>query len=131
MRTRTRLGLLVLALTLAASAPAMAQAKLPAGVTPAMVEQGKAIFTKTGLCFACHGMDGKGAVGPNLTDNTWLHVKDGDYQGLVALITKGVAANEVMQNPSKGPMPAKGGSSISDDDVKAVAAYVWTLSHGS
>jgi mono/diheme cytochrome c family protein len=27
------------------------------------------------------------------------------------------------------PMPAKGGGSISDDDVKAVAAYVYTLSH--
>jgi cytochrome c5 len=26
-------------------------------------------------------------------------------------------------------MPPKGGSSISDDDVKAVAAYVYSLSH--
>jgi cytochrome c5 len=25
-------------------------------------------------------------------------------------------------------MPAKGGTNISDDDAKAVAAYVWTLS---
>jgi len=29
----------------------------------------------------------------------------------------------------KGPMPAKGGSQISDEDVKAVSAYVWSLSH--
>ena len=27
-------------------------------------------------------------------------------------------------------MPPKGGSAITDDQVKAVAAYVWTLSHG-
>jgi mono/diheme cytochrome c family protein len=27
------------------------------------------------------------------------------------------------------PMPAKGGSTISDDDVKAVAAYVYSLGH--
>jgi len=26
-------------------------------------------------------------------------------------------------------MPAKGGSSLSDEQVKAVAAYVWSLSH--
>jgi len=26
-------------------------------------------------------------------------------------------------------MPAKGGSDLSDADVQAVAAYVWTLSH--
>ena len=29
------------------------------------------------------------------------------------------------------PMPAKGGSSITDDEVKAVAAYVYSLSHKS
>jgi mono/diheme cytochrome c family protein len=26
-------------------------------------------------------------------------------------------------------MPAKGGSGITDDQVRQVAAYVWTLSH--
>jgi cytochrome c5 len=26
-------------------------------------------------------------------------------------------------------MPPKGGSAITEDDVKAVAAYVWSLSH--
>jgi cytochrome c5 len=39
--------------------------------------------------------------------------------------------NGVPKEESKAgiPMPAKGGSSISDDDVKAVAAYVYSLSH--
>ena len=60
MEMRTRLGLLVAALTCIAAAPAAAQAKLPAGVTPAMITKGKTIFTSTGLCFACHGMDAKG-----------------------------------------------------------------------
>jgi mono/diheme cytochrome c family protein len=27
------------------------------------------------------------------------------------------------------PMPPKGGATISDEDVKAVAAYVYSLSH--
>jgi mono/diheme cytochrome c family protein len=127
MKTITRLGLLVATLALGAAAPAAAQAKLPAGVTPAMVDKGKTIFKGTGLCFACHGPEAKGAVGPNLTDGEWIHVKDGDYNGLVALITKGIPANEAKLG--KGPMPAKGGSQISDEDVKAVAAYVWSLSH--
>ncbi|MDB5211471.1 MAG: cytochrome c oxidase subunit CcoP [Sediminibacterium sp.] len=38
---------------------------------------GKAIFTST--CAACHSADGGGLVGPNLTDDYWLHggsVKD-------------------------------------------------------
>jgi mono/diheme cytochrome c family protein len=127
MKTLTRLGLLVAALTVAAAAPAAAQAKLPAGVTPAMVEKGKTIYKGTGLCFACHGPEAKGAVGPNLTDKEWIHVKDGDYAGLVALVTKGIAAGEAKLG--KGPMPAKGGSQISDEDVKAVSAYIWSLSH--
>jgi mono/diheme cytochrome c family protein len=129
MEMRTRFGVLAAALSLAAAAPAAAQdAKLPAGVTPAMVAKGKTVFTSSGLCFACHGMDGNGAVGPNLTDSTWIQVKSGDYAGLVTLITKGVSAAEA--KTGKGPMAPKGGSTISDDDVKAVAAYVWTLSHG-
>ena len=129
MEIRTRFALVVVGLTVAATAPASAQAKLPTGVTPAMVAKGKTVFTSTGLCFACHGMDGKGAVGPNLLDDTWVHVKNGDYDGLVTLITKGISADEA--KTGKGPMPPKGGSQISDDDVKAVAAYVWSLSHPS
>jgi mono/diheme cytochrome c family protein len=129
MELRTRLGLAVAGLLVAAAAPAHAQAKLPTGVTPAMVEKGKTVFTSSGLCFACHGMDGKGAVGPSLADGTWIHVKDGDFAGLVTLITKGVSAAEA--KTGKGPMPARGGAQLSDDDVKAVAAYVWTLSHPS
>jgi len=127
MKTLTRLGLLAATLAFAVAAPAAAQAKLPAGVTPAMVEKGKTIFKGTGLCFACHGPEAKGAVGPNPTDAEWIHVKDGDYTGIVALVTKGIAAGEAKLG--KGPMPAKGGSQISDEDVKAVAAYVWSLSH--
>ncbi len=37
----------------------------------ASLEAGKKIFTTT--CMACHLADGGGAVGPNLTDDYWLH----------------------------------------------------------
>lgn len=98
---------------------------LPEGVTQAMVDKGKEIYAKQGLCYACHGQEGKGLVGPNLTDDVWLHSK-GSFEEIVAQVTKGVLKEE---SKSGVPMPPKGGSSISDDDVKAVAAYVYSLSH--
>ena len=35
------------------------------------VEAGQAIYMKT--CVACHGQKGEGGVGPNLTDDYWIH----------------------------------------------------------
>jgi len=126
MEMRTRLGLLVATLMCVAVAPAVAQEKLPAGVTPAMIAKGKTVFTSTGLCFACHGMDAKGMVGPSLVDPTWIHGK-GTYPEIVKIVTTGIPVAETKLG--KGAMPPKGGSQISEDDVKAVAAYVWSLSH--
>ena len=100
--------------------------ELPEGVTPEMVEQGKAIYGGPGICSSCHGPAGAGipSLGANLTDSEWLH-SDGSYDGMTKTVAEGVTA----QASSSGvPMPAKGGTNISDDDVKAVTAYVWTLS---
>lgn len=106
-------------------AEAMPQ-ELPAGVTEAMIGEGKTIFTGAGICMSCHGAEGKGIpnLGANLTDGEWLH-SDGSYEGIVQSITNGVTAQE---SGSGVPMPAKGGTSITEDQVKAVAAYVWSLS---
>jgi cytochrome c5 len=41
-------------------------------------------------------------------------------------VTKGVTKEE---SKSGIMMPPRGGSTISDEDVKAVAAYVYSLSH--
>ena len=109
----------------AGSAQAQADAALPEGVTPAMVSAGGSIFKGSGMCTVCHGIDGKGGVGPNLTDGTWIHSK-GSYGEIVQQITTGVPTK---QSKSGIPMPPKGGSGISEAQVKDVAAYVWTLSH--
>ena len=109
----------------AGNAQAQADATLPEGVTPAMVSAGGSIFKGSGMCTVCHGIDGKGGVGPNLTDGTWLHSK-GSYQDIVQQITTGVTQKE---STNGIPMPAKGGSGISEAQVKDVAAYVWTQSH--
>ncbi|MGH7701996.1 MAG: c-type cytochrome [Gemmatimonadales bacterium] len=128
---RTRLSTLlaaVIAAVLSTSAAAQGSGpvdSLPTGVTEAMIEKGNEVFHKAGLCYACHGSEAKGLVGPNLTDDVWLHSK-GTYQEIVTQVSTGVTKEE---SKSGIVMPPKGGSSISDDEVEAVAAYVWSLSH--
>lgn len=115
----------------AAAAPAPAEqaampaGEMPAGVTAAMVEEGKTLYAGAGICYTCHGPDAKGVpgLGPNLTDAEWLH-SDGSYEAMVTQIMQGVSATESTTGVA---MPAKGGSAITDDQVKAVAAYVYSL----
>jgi mono/diheme cytochrome c family protein len=96
-----------------------------AALSPELIAQGDKIFHGAGNCYACHGTNAQGSVGPNLTDAEWIHSK-GTYEDIVAQVTKGVPKEE---SKSGIVMPPKGGSTISDDEVKAVAAYVYSLSH--
>ncbi len=101
--------------------------ELPDGVTAAMLAQGKMIFEGPGTCFACHGAAGDGTpIAPDITDDDWLHV-DGSYGQLVEIIDTGV--QETKEFP--GLMMPRGGSGMSDEDLSAVAAYVWSLSRPS
>jgi mono/diheme cytochrome c family protein len=125
MDIRTRLALLLAFAAVLGVRPAVAQA--PAAVTPAAIALGDSLYHSKGNCYACHGANAEGAVGPNLTDAEWIHT-DGSYDAIVKQITTGVTVEE---SKSKIPMPPKGGSSITDDEVKAVAAYVFSLSHKS
>ncbi|HEX9893986.1 MAG TPA: c-type cytochrome [Gemmatimonadales bacterium] len=106
------------------SAVAQTADSLPPGVTREMVTKGKSVFGGAGLCLACHGPDGKGSIGPDLTDREWLH-GDGSYGALVKLITTGV---DQKQSKTGQMMPPKGGSAINEADLRAVTAYVWSLS---
>ena len=103
------------------AAPATA---LPPGVTTAMVQAGRQLYTGTGQCSNCHGDDGRGTMlGPNLTDREWLNT-DGSYDGIVGVINTGVPQPKAHSQP----MLPKGGSNMTADQVRAVAAYVYTLS---
>ena len=127
MDSGIRYGLLIGLLAAGATAPplaAQAADSLPEGVTQAMVTRGKAVWSGAGLCVACHGPAGKGGIGPDLTDGEWLH-HDGSYDALVKQITAGVPLNEAKTGQM---MPPRGGGAINDADLRAVAAYVWTLS---
>ena len=117
-------GLLTLIGLLTSPALLEAQAKgLPDSVTPAMVAEGATLFQGAGICAACHGPDGKGLSGPNLTDEEWLH-SDGSYESIVERILAGVPADS---SKSGVPMLPKGGSQLTDAQVHMVAAYVMSF----
>jgi mono/diheme cytochrome c family protein len=111
----------------AAATPAKPEAPAPAGAaaaySPELVAKGDALYHGTGNCYACHGSKAEGLVGPNLTDAEWIHSK-GSYNEIVAQINHGVTKEE---SKTGIPMPPKGGGTLSDDDIKAVAAYVHSL----
>ncbi|MEZ4904910.1 MAG: c-type cytochrome [Spirosomataceae bacterium] len=66
------------------------------------LEEGKAIFTAN--CAACHAADGGGTVGPNLTDDYWLHgggIKNVFKTVKYGVPEKGMIAWEKQLNPLK------------------------------
>lgn len=111
-----------------AGAPAQqvgANVQLPEGVTLDMVQQGKSVFETT-VCYVCHAMDASGtALGPSLRDQEWLN-SDGSYEGIVNIVRNGVP--QPVEHP--GTMPPMGGANLSEEEIQAVAAYVYAISHG-
>jgi cbb3-type cytochrome c oxidase subunit III len=122
MKNLTRLGLVLGLVALGGVRSAQAQGAAPSA---AVIAKGDSIFHTTGMCYACHGQKAEGVVGPNLTDAEWIH-GDGSVDMIIKTVTHGIPKEE---SKSGIVMPPKGGSTISDDDVKAVAAYVHSLSH--
>lgn len=92
----------------------------------AQEQPGKALFEGKGACFACHGPGAKGTpVGPDLTDGEWLHFEERPtLEAVIELVKQGVAS------PIRfaAPMPPRGGSSLTDEELEAVARYVVSLS---
>jgi glucose/arabinose dehydrogenase/mono/diheme cytochrome c family protein len=77
------------------------------------------------VCTGCHGVDaGGGASGPSLRSNNWVW-SDGSFAGISKIVTSGVATPKNYPTP----MPAMGGAQLSPEQVSAVSAYIWGLSH--
>ena len=101
---------------------------VPEGATPQMVALGRRIYRGQvggAACTACHGMTGQGSVlGPPLTTKQWLW-GDGSYSSITKVIVDGV------QHPKKyrNIMPPLGGAQLTKDQISALSAYVWALSH--
>lgn len=77
------------------------------------LEAGKVIFNK--LCSVCHLMNGEGLVGPNLTDEYWIH--GGSMNDIYKIIVDG--------NPSKGMISWK--SQLTHEKIQEVASYIYML----
>jgi cytochrome c oxidase cbb3-type subunit 3 len=107
-----------------AKAAELAAANDPlAGITAASLEEqsrnqatlelGKATFAS--MCAVCHAADGGGGIGPNLTDNYWIH--GAGPMDILKTVNAGVL--------EKG-MPAWG-KTLKPDQLTAAVAYVLTL----
>ena len=97
-------------------APSPAQL-LAGAADPAVLEAGRARFTKT--CAACHGERAQGLIGPNLTDDRWIH---------------GGTVEQVFQSVAKG-WPAKGmppwGRALKPEELTALVSYVRSIQGSS
>ena len=81
----------------------------------AILNKGKSIFGIN--CIACHATEGQGLIGPNLTDDFWIH--GCEFANILNTITEGV--------PVKGMISWK--LTMSPEDIHAVASFVWSI-HG-
>jgi glucose/arabinose dehydrogenase/mono/diheme cytochrome c family protein len=111
-----------------AGATATANLPVPKGATHEMVALGDRIYhgqVGGATCTGCHGADATGTpLAPDLTDTKWLW-SDGSYSGIAKTITSGVP----QPKEYRSAMPPMGGAQLSTDQVSALAAYIWGLSH--
>ncbi|MEI7533918.1 MAG: cbb3-type cytochrome c oxidase N-terminal domain-containing protein [Verrucomicrobiae bacterium] len=77
------------------------------------LENGRQIYAK--YCAPCHRVDGGGLVGPNLTDDYWIH--GSSYADSVKIIWDGV--------PAKGMITWK--TVLKPEQIQNVASYIYTL----
>ena len=80
---------------------------------PAKVEAGKVVYTT--YCVPCHRPDGGGLIGPNLTDDFWIH--GGRPTDIMRTVVEGVLAKGM---PNWGKM-------LKPDQVEGVVGYMQTL----
>ena len=93
----------------AASQPAAAPAAGPA-VSAELIAQGQNVFASN--CVACHGETRDKIPTCQLAEPTWL--EDRGFDGIVTAITNG-----------KPPLMPTWGGTLSDDDITAVATYLF------
>lgn len=79
----------------------------------AVLASGQLIYANS--CAPCHRPDGGGLVGPNLTDDYWIH--GSKFEDNLKTIWNGV--------PEKGMVTWKG--VLKPDQIQAVASYIYSL----
>jgi glucose/arabinose dehydrogenase/mono/diheme cytochrome c family protein len=111
-----------------AAAAAAATLPVPEGSSRHMVELGDDVFhgrAGGAGCAGCHGSDASGTpLGPPLLGHRMMW-SDGSYANIEKIIREGVP----QPKQYRAPMPPMGGAPLTDEQLSAVAAYVWGLSH--
>jgi len=79
----------------------------------AVLQAGSQTFSQ--MCAPCHRADGGGLVGPNLTDDYWIH--GAQFKDNLRVIYNGV--------PEKGMLTWK--TLLNPKEIYAVASYIYTL----
>lgn len=79
------------------------------------IAEGKKLFTLDNKCSQCHGPNGEGNIGPNFTDNDWLH--GGDVKSIFKTIKYGVA----------GKAMQAWGNQLSPKQMQQIASYVYSI----
>lgn len=102
-----------MAVALANQANAVDESNVTALTDPAMLGEGELIFKNN--CVACHGQKGEGLVGPNFTDEYWIH--GGGIKNIFKTIKNGV--------PDKGMI--SWAAQLRPSDMQKVASYILTL----
>lgn len=77
------------------------------------VENGNTLYQAK--CMPCHGADGGGLIGPNLTDNYWIH--GGSLMDIRKIILEGVV--------EKGMISWK--TQLTPNEVKELVAFIHSL----
>lgn len=98
---------------LAKMADAINEKDVIAVTSPADIKEGEVIFGKN--CAACHQATGAGSVGPNLTDEYWIH--GGGIKNIFKTIKYGV--------PEKGMIAWA--AQLRPSDIQKVSSYILTL----
>lgn len=105
---------------------------IPEAALAQLVETGADVFNG-GTCIVCHAVGGRGdgRRAPDLTDTEWLH-GDGSFEAILRTIVWGVERDEMKAvTPRPFEMFPLGGMSLpTNDERRALAAYVWSLGHG-
>lgn len=96
-------------------------ARLPEGRTVEMASEGRELFV---VCATCHGLDAGGTqLAPSLRDGEWIH-GSGEIGDIERIIREGVPEPEEFPIP----MPPGGGGEFDQEQVQALAAFVYAIS---
>lgn len=102
-----------IAVALAGKANDVDESSVVALTDASAIGEGELIYKN--VCAACHGQLGEGTVGPNLTDDNWLH--GGGIKNIFKTVKYGV--------PEKGMISWQ--SQLKPSDMQKVSSYILTL----